>query len=73
MEDPAWIMTVKGLSSPSKNSAKEVEEGSQSPLSKSPPSRFHPSSSQASSPPLSPRRESNGVVPREKVSTPVSF
>nr|XP_053646565.1 serine/threonine-protein kinase 26-like isoform X2 [Cherax quadricarinatus] len=73
VEDPAWIMTVRGppggLSPTSKQEAIPVT--STSPLSSSPPLQFNdlPASS-VSSLAHSPPKENNGVVFREKTSSP---
>ncbi|XP_042242593.1 serine/threonine-protein kinase 26-like isoform X2 [Homarus americanus] len=73
VEDPAWIMTVKGppggLSPTSKQEG--IPATTTSPLSSSPPIQFNnlPASS-VSSLAHSPPKENNGVVYREKTSSP---
>ncbi|XP_071539353.1 uncharacterized protein [Panulirus ornatus] len=72
VEDPAWIMTVKGP--PGGLSPTSIQEGlpsTTSPLSSSPPPPYN--SVPASSVPSmahSPPKENNGVIYREKTSSP---
>lgn len=76
VEDPAWIMTVRGP--PGGLSPTSMQEGSPSttstsPLSSSPHEYNSVPASSTSSLTHSPPKENNGVIFREKASSPVSI